>query len=147
PGTIVWYRGNPLSNPNAVRLPNAFAAAQQPANNAEYCAQYTDPNTGCFAYSCVTYTVNPLPPLTTPAVDPTSCDGYPFDLTSLESGLSATLGTFVWYEGDPDNGGTQLTTPQATAVQPSPTNLDFCTYFTDNTSSCENKVCVSLNIV
>jgi len=146
PGTIVWYRGSPQTNPSAALLPNNLAATQQPVNGSQYCAKFTDAGSGCFAYSCITFTVNPKPALTSPAVDPSACDGVPFDLNTLEPGLTSATGTFVWYEGDPDNGGTQLTPQQESEVLLTPNNLDYCTYFTDGATTCENKICLELII-
>lgn len=147
-GSFVWYRGNPQTNPNAVRLPDALAAVQQPTPSAsQYCVEFTDANTGCPAYTCVNFTVNALPALATPAVNPTACAGSTFDLTSLQSNITAEQGTFVWYEGDPNLGGTLLTATQAQAVLPTPSNTQFCTFFTNASTNCSNRVCINLNIV
>jgi hypothetical protein len=146
PGTVVWYRGNPVTNPNAVRLPDAVAASQQPINGARYCAKFTDAGTGCFAYTCLTFTVKPKPALTAPSVNPSSCEGIPFDLNTLEPGLTANAGTFVWYEGNPNSGGIQLTAQQEAAVNLTPNNLEYCTIFTDSATTCENRICLNFNI-
>lgn len=146
-GTFIWYRGNPQTNANAVRLPDAVASAQQPTPNAsQYCMKFTDAQSGCPSYSCVNFTVNALPALATPAVNPVACENQTFDLTSLQAGITSEPGTFVWYEGNPDLGGTQLTPVQATEVLPTTGNTEFCTFFTNSSSGCSNRVCINLNI-
>jgi hypothetical protein len=139
PGSFTWFRGNPLTNPFAVQLPNALAQTQQPSNGTTYCCRFTDVNTGCNNYTCVTYTVNPLPALTAPILQPFICPNGTFDLTSLQAGFTADAGTFAWYAGDPNAGGTPVANPAAVT-----SGGQYCAVFTESANGCSSKICINL---
>lgn len=78
--------------------------------------------------------------------NPSVCSGSTFDLNTLEAGLTSEPGTFEWYQGDPNSGGTLLTPAQELAVSPTASNDRFCAVFTETASGCSNKVCIDFTI-
>ncbi|MDX2003387.1 MAG: T9SS type A sorting domain-containing protein [Chitinophagales bacterium] len=141
-GTFTWYKGDPANF--GVRLPNAFATNLSPISGQAYYAVFQDALTGCTEKVSVTYTVKPLPSLT--ALPPRSiCTGATYDLTSQESNITSATGTFEWYDGDPNNGGTLLTPTQAASVQPDTGSL-YVAVFTDATTGCSARTNVTFNV-
>ncbi len=141
-GNIVWFRGNPETDPFAVQLTDAIAANQTPTDGTTYFAVFTDAGTGCSSQVSVTYSVLPLPTMTPPVVNPSVCIGDSYDLSILENSLTTNTGTFAWYEGNPNAGGVLLTN---TSVSPN-NSTTYCAVFTDGTSNCQNTVCISLDV-
>lgn len=127
PGTFTWYDGDP--NNGGVVLTPSQAANVTPANGDTYFVVFLDQASGCSAVGNISFVINPFPTLTAPTVAPL-CTGDVIDLTLLEQGITSDPGTFVWYLGDPNNGGTALNLAQAQAQIPN--NGD--TYFVEFTN-------------
>lgn len=137
-GNFVWYLGDPTMGGTLV--PNAMMVI--PNNGDTYYSVFTDSN-NCSSQVNVSFTVNPIPMLTSVSVAPV-CAGNNIDLTSYESMINAggMAGSFAWYLGDPNMGGSLISNP-ATYT---PTNMDMvCAVFT-STGNCAAQECMSLTV-
>ncbi len=131
-GVFTWYIGDPDNN--GIRLPNSFAQSIAPVNGRDYFVVFTSNATGCSEKTSISYTVNPIPALAA-VPDPKLCTGATFDLTTTEQDFTTAPGTFTWYDGDPNNGGSVITPAQAANVAPANGDTYFVV-FLDQASGC-----------
>lgn len=141
-GTFVWYKGDPDNG--GIRLPNTFAQNLAPIHGQPYYAEFTSLATGCSNKTSITFTVNPIPVLGS-VQRKRLCNGGTYDLTTLDTSYTTAPGTLTWYDGDPDNGGTQLTTMQAQNVAPDSGDVYFVV-FVDAGSGCSSKGNVAFDV-
>ncbi len=138
-GIFTWYRGNPATDPFAVQLTNTAAMNQSPADGTTYYAVFTG-TSGCTNQVSVSYTVN-NPPQLTPVATQSICDGDIVDLTAIEADLAGSLmGTFTWYDADPDVNGMLVNDPGSATPNDGDT---YFAVFEDAGTACINKIGVS----
>ncbi|MCC7222485.1 MAG: cadherin-like domain-containing protein [Chitinophagales bacterium] len=134
-GTFQWYNGDPdnggvaLGNTN-----NAQPVPVTPTNGSTYYVLFTNAATGCSAEASITYTVNPLPTISTPTPTPV-CVGTAVNLTLLQAQVTTAAGTFAWFTSNPTFGGVAIPDPTAFV----PTNEPIYVEFTDQ-NGCRNNV-------
>ncbi len=131
-GVFTWYIGDPDNN--GIRLPNSFAQSIAPVNGRDYFVVFASNATGCTNKTSISFTVNPLPSLAA-VPDPKLCTGATYDLTTTEQDFTTAAGTFTWYDGDPNNGGSIITPTQAANVTPANGDTYFVV-FLDQASGC-----------
>jgi hypothetical protein len=119
-GTFAYeFGGDPVAPPTE------FTAADGDVVNVTF----TETATGCENTTTITFTVNPLPVLT--AQTPAICtDNNPFDLTTLEDGITIADGTFAYeFGGNPVPDATMFTAEDEDVVDVT---------FTETATGCKN---------
>ncbi|MGB1205788.1 MAG: T9SS type A sorting domain-containing protein [Chitinophagales bacterium] len=130
-GNIKWYMGEP--NNGGALLSNASAVV--PLGSEQYCALFTNPSTGCSNYVCLSANYNSNPVLL--AANPVFCPDETVNLRDIENQLTNDIGTFIWYDADPNLGGNEILADAQNDILVTPN--DQSTYFvsfTDNTTTC-----------
>lgn len=143
PGNFTWYDGDPNAGGQLVADPTNVS----PTNGQQYFVVFKAlADTLCSTQTSVTFNTSTPPALTPiPAQSPV-CLGDHVNLTQLESGITSTAGTFIWYKGDPDSNGVRL--PNAFATNLSPIDgQDYYAVFTDLSTGCSNKESVSYSVL
>jgi len=103
-GTVEWFVGAAKGAGGAAL---ANAAAVTPVGSEQYCAEYTDPVTGCSNSVCASFTYNAPPVLL--AAAPEACEGEEIDLADSNTDISTdATATFEWFDADPVGGATAL---------------------------------------
>ncbi len=117
PGTFTWYLdGQEVVEPDEVI----------PTDGQTYVVEFEDALTGCSATTSLTFTVLDNPILNTVSPNP-FCGMEMIDLTAYNANVTTDAGTFDWYLGNPQAGGTVINDPTNVIPQ----NLDdYCALFT-----------------
>ncbi len=127
-GSFTWYEGSPDSGTML------GSTTVSPSSSTQYCTVFTDAVTGCSNSVCVNLNINLEPTLNNVPPQGPLCVGDMFDLSSLNASYTTEAGTFIWYLGDPDAGGTLISdtniTPNATEV--------YYVEFTSTLTGCSN---------
>lgn len=141
-GQFVWYQGSPSAG--GTLLTNAQASIVTPTTaNSQYCTVFTDNATGCTNTVCISITVNPLPTLNNLPQQGPICSGDSTNLNDLNPQLTSQSGSFDWYIGDPDNGGTLISNP--TNFFPVANQTLYCK-FTTTLTGCSAKTSVAFTV-
>ncbi len=128
-GTFDWYQGNPASGGTLLSNTNV-----SPTSSTEYCAVFTDGN-GCQNTVCLTLDINQLPVLNTLPPQGPLCEGETFDLATINALYTNEAGTFNWYEGNPQAGGTLISN---TEIIPNPVII-YYVEFTATLTGCSQQ--------
>ncbi|MBK9461156.1 MAG: hypothetical protein IPN94_17420 [Sphingobacteriales bacterium] len=132
-GTFAWYIGDP----DAGGAPLSNTTDVTPIGSERYYAVFTSTATGCKNKVYVSYTYNAIPVLLAQA--PTVCAGTQVDLRSYEAAINANAGTFTWYNGNPDAGGTILTPNGNNQILVTPINgASYYVDYTNTATGCSN---------
>lgn len=142
PGTFTWYAGDP--DTGAVALTPSQAMNVTPDSGDIYIVVFDDQASGCSAKGNVGFDVFSDPVLTVPAQS-SLCTGDIVDLTALQPAMTSDPGTFVWYNGDPNAGGVQLTSGQAQAQTPTGAETYFAV-FTNAITQCTGSTSFSYTV-
>ena len=105
----------------------------------------TESVSGCSGGNLNTTLVDPDNPVINSPGTVTVCapDAAAYDLTQNEAAVTTDAGTFTYFFGDPDNGGTQVTDPTMTAVADGET---YFIVFTDDVTACSATTMLSISV-
>ncbi len=135
------YGGVNWLDPSLSNIGSGNSTSILTPQSGTYTVQATDGN-GCAVEDDVLITV--LTPPTLGFVGPIAAcnsDLQDYDLTTLNSMVGS--GTVVWYDGDPNAGGTPIT--PATNVDLTTIGLDLWVELTDGTPPCSNSAQIIIN--
>lgn len=141
-GIINWYIGGTPANGGAlIGSPNGII----PIGSELYCAELTDPNTGCKNTVCGSFTYQPTPVLLTAA--PQICAGSNLQLNNYNTDLTTNAGTFTWYNADPATGATPLASTLFAPYNAATDGNIFYVEFTDAASGCSATTSVNVSSI
>ena len=139
--TLKWYKNDPDGIPTGYILdnngspPNDNPKAQYPRNGDKYVAVVTNTQ-GCKSKVTLVYTVN-NPPNLLPVLSPYLCPGTTVDLRDYESQFTNAPGSFIWYNGNPNSGGTPINPNGNNEILVTPTNgQTYWVKFTSSETNC-----------
>lgn len=125
-GQFQWYLGNPTSG----GLLQTSTNVTPTVNGAAYYTLFTNALTGCVSSGSVSFLITPSPTLNSLSTQ-SICAGSSVNLTTLQSQLATSAGSFVWYNGNPNAGGTAMTNAQATSATPTSTQNTYWASFSN----------------
>ena len=151
-GTFQWYLGNPQLDGTLI----GDATNQTPNGTDSYFVVFTADDTGCRNLGGFVYPVNDLPNVAAnlPTPNLICANAEAVDLTALEAQLSSDDVTFVWYNGDPENGGEILDNNNFPDFEDNPaaqiiangTDVTFYAILTDNNTNCVNSLSLDYSV-
>lgn len=128
------YANNPSGQTIQVSCTSSFGSAITYNATVRYAQAYPFPTvcTGCFDIgNPVVYVLQPQ--ITLSSINaPTVCQGASLDLTALNPTANMP-GRYTWYNGDPNNGGSQLASP---VVSPSGNTTYWVLFETNQDTTC-----------
>ncbi len=130
-GTFKWYLGGTADSGGALL---GDASNVIPIGSEMYCAEFTSTTTGCSSTVCSSFMFEDAPILLT--VAPEICTGDDLELTDYNTSITTSAGTFVWYNGNPTQGGTALASTLFVNYDPAISGSVFYVEFTDAVSNC-----------
>lgn len=135
-GSFTWYTANPAAGGTLIPDNGLGQVFVTPQNGSTYWVTFINGTTGCSKTTSVTYTVYAPPTLAAPT--PTGvCPGTVVSLTDLQSSITGIAGTFNWYNGNPNAGGTAISDPGSYTVQ---SGNSIYTRFTETATGCTNTI-------
>lgn len=138
-GTFTWYFGDP--DTGATALTNLVVT---PDSGDVYFVVFVDQASGCSAKGNVGFDINPSPIVMAPNLG-TICQGDVLDLISFQTSMTTDPGSFVWYDGDPNTTGVQLTNTQAQNQVPVSGDEYYVT-FTNAITQCSATINFTVNV-
>ncbi len=132
-GTFTWYD----ADPNAGGQPVANPTMIMPNDGDTFFVVFD--NGQCPTMTSISYAVNTSTTLNTLA-DASFNDGDLVDLTIYNTDFTNEAGSFDWYLGEPNNGGTMITDPSSVTIDMA---NQYCVLFT-NSNNCISTGCINL---
>ena len=142
-GSFVWYDGDPAGGAVALTPDIDGNIFVTPTASDTYWVSFTDATTQCTTTTSFAYTLLPIPSPTDPSPVTYCADSGPYDLTAIEASISSG-NSFIWYDGDPAAGGTEITTPTAENISNGTTTTYW--YVVTNSDLCSTTGSVDIQI-